>query len=180
MATRNLTLVIIAIGIISFVSGVYGLGSQNFSIIILCLGALFIVGGAISLALAVRPWHLSLPHSFVMGITFIAAGLHAYEQIYQSAGNPSPGYWLWSMMPYALCLVLSSFSYIRISTILGAALSLAFDLWGYYVVFINPQSSTAALALLFIPLWSTIIVIPLGTYVAWLIIRIKKPQWTAP
>jgi hypothetical protein len=75
------------------------------------------------------------------------------------------------MLLYALSLTLSSFQAIRKSAIAGAVLALIFDMWGHYVVFINPDSSTASLVLLFIPLWSTIILVPASTFILWLIIR---------
>lgn len=178
MKTRNWALIIIVAGIIFFVSGVYGL-ARHFSLILAGLGILFMLCGATILSLAARPWCLSAPHPYVIGITIAAIGLHLYEQVYESANDPSMGYLLWSMVPYALCLALSSFAGIRTSAIAATVIALAFDVWGYYTVFINPQSSTAPLVLLFIPLWSTVIFIPLVTFISWSITKKRNPRKVA-
>jgi hypothetical protein len=78
------------------------------------------------------------------------------------------------MVPYCLSLFLSSFRTLRTPAIAGATLALVFDLAGHYSVFVNPQGSTAALALLFIPLWSTIIVVPAATFIAWFVARMVR------
>lgn len=121
--------------------------------------------------LATRPCRRSAPHPYVVGLTVTAAALHAYEHLYQSSGGPSIGFLLWAMVPYGLCLALATFPATRGPVIAGAALAFAFDLWGHYAVFVNPRGSTAALVLLFIPLWSAILVVPLATLAAWLIER---------
>ncbi len=181
MITPKLALTIIVAGVVAFVVGVYGTIGPEFSILLIGLGLLTLICGIAFLLSATRPWSLSLPHSYVVGITLLAAGLHAYENLYKSSGGPSIGFLLWSMLPYGLCLILSAFRATKVPVIAGAALALAFDLMGYYSVFVNPQSSTGALALFFIPLWSTIIVVPLATFIAWLIMqRYSKRQGNAP
>ena len=115
-----------------------------------------------------------MPHPYVAGIVVAAAGLHAYENMYKSAGDPSLGFFLWPMVPYAACLALSAFPGTRVAVIAGGALALAFDFWGYYSVFVNPESSTAALNLLFIPLWNTIIVVPAATFITWAVIQSRR------
>ncbi|HEY7712232.1 MAG TPA: hypothetical protein VIG57_19630, partial [Candidatus Entotheonella sp.] len=125
--------------------------------------------GAGFLITVARPLRLSAPHPGVLLIAVLAFALHAYEHLYMSAGNPSLGFLVWSMAPYCVAFAVSLFPATRAPVLAGAALALAFDLWGHYSVFANPQGSTAALALLFIPLWSTIIIIPLATLLAWVI-----------
>jgi hypothetical protein len=179
MIPRNISLTVIAVGIIFFVSGVYGI-ARNYSLFVVGSGILFILFGVIFLLLASRPLQLSVPHFCVIAFAIAAIGLHAYEEFYKSDGAPSIRYLLWAMMPYGLCIVLSAFRKIRKVVILGIIFAFVFDLWGYYAVFINPQSSTAALVLLFIPLWNTVILVPLMTFIAWLITKIKSPQEAAP
>ncbi len=181
MIIRNLALTTIAIGVVAFVMGVYGIIGPEFSTELAGLGLLALLCGIAFLLSATRPLRLSAPHPYVMGIVVVAAGLHIYEHVYKSSGGLSIRFLLWSMMPYGLCLTLSAFPAIKAPVIAGAALTLAFGLWGHYSVFVNPQSSTAALALLFIPLWSTVIVVPLATFVAWYITqRRRSPQGNAP
>jgi len=170
MTAHSWALMIIAVAISLFISGVYGFFGSTLFLPMTGLSILALIGGLIMLLVATRPWHLTLLHFFVIGITILAIGLHAYEHLYLSAGDPATGLFLWSLLPYALCMVLSSFLGIRESVILGAAIALVFDLWGHYVVFINPDSSTASLVLLFIPLWSTIIIVPTSTFILWLLI----------
>lgn len=181
MINRNLALTTIAIGVVAFVGGVYGVIGPEYSMLLARLGLLALLCGILFLLLATRPWRLSSPHPYVMGIAVVGAGLHAYEHMYKSSGGPAIGFLLWSMLPYGLCLTLSAFKTTRVLVIAGAALTLAFDLWGHYSVFVNPKGSTAALALLFIPLWSSVIVVPLATFVAWFITqRRRSPQGKAP
>ena len=181
MVTRKLALTILAVGVVAFVAGVYGVIGPESSILLAGLGLFALLFGVGFLLSATRPWHLSAPHPYVIGIAIAAVALHAYEHVYKNAGDPSPGFLLWAMVPYVLCLSLSAFAGIRASVIAGGAVALAFDLWGHYSVFINPKGSTAALALLFIPLWSTIIVVPLATFIAWSISqRRSSSQGNAP
>jgi hypothetical protein len=171
MVRRNLALILIAASVVLFVSSLYGLFTTTFFFPVVGLSSLTLVLGLILLLWAARPWNLAAPHSWVIGITMAAIGLHVYEHIYKSSGDVSIGFSLWPMLPYALSLTLSSFQAIRKSAIAGAVLALIFDMWGHYAVFINPDSSTASLVLLFIPLWSTIILVPASTFILWLIIR---------
>ncbi len=167
MVTRNVALTTIAVGVVAFVAGVYGVIGPDLSVLLAGLGLIALLCGIAFLLSVTRPWRLSTPHPYVLGITVLAAALHVYEHVYNSSGDPSIGFLLWAMVPYGLCLTLSAFPATRAPVIAGAALTLAFDLLGHYSVFINPKRSTAALALLFIPLWSTIIVVPLATFIAW-------------
>jgi hypothetical protein len=171
MVTRNSALKAIAFGVIAFVVGVYGVSVAEFSVVLAGLGLVVLFCGIGFLLATTRPWHFSLPHPFVAGIAVVAFGLHAYENIFRTSGEPSLGFLLWSMVPYGLCLTLSAFLATRAAVIAGASLALAFDLLGHYSVFVNPHGSTAGLALVFIPLWSTIIVVPLATFIAWAVLQ---------
>ncbi|MCX5885673.1 MAG: hypothetical protein NT096_07170 [Proteobacteria bacterium] len=174
MIIRNMALAAIAIGVVLFVLGVYGVIGPDFSVLLAGIGILTLLFGIAFLLRALRPFHLSAPHPYVLGVAVAAAVLHAYEHVYRNSGDPSFGFLVWSMVPYFLCLTLSAFAGTRAPAIAGAAMALVFDLWGHYSVFINPKSSTAALVLLFIPLWSTIIVVPVVTFIAWSITRRRR------
>ena len=181
MLAHKLAPAILAVGVFVFGAGVYGVAGPEFSIGLAVLGLLALLFGTGLLLSAERPWRLTVPHPYVVGIAVAAAALHAYEHIYKSAGDPSVGFLLWAMIPYFLCLSLSAFPQTKAPVVAGGALALAFDLWGHYSVFIDPKGSTAALVLLFIPLWSTIIVVSLATFIAWFVFqRRRNSQGNAP
>ena len=54
---------------------------------------------------------------------------------------------------------------------LGVSVAFALDLLAHYDVFVNPTSSTAALALLVVPLWSALLFAPVVMLIAWLAVR---------
>ena len=80
-------------------------------------------------------------------------------------------FWLLSLSPYivAACLY---FLVHRPHAAAGAlVLPAILDAGAYYSAFINPQSSTASLGLLFIPIWNVLLFAPLGAVIGWLIGR---------
>lgn len=109
-------------------------------------------------------------HVVALSAVAIAAALHVYEQLAKSSA-PSVGWFLWSMLPYALCLIVLLRSRSGVPAALGAGVALALDLFAHYDVFVHPTGSTAALALIFVPLWSALIFAPVAMLVAWLFVR---------
>jgi len=101
-------------------------------------------------------------------LSLAAAALHLYENAVLASGF-SWGWWLWQMMPYAIVLLLARFSRLGIALVPGAALALAIDLWTHYAVFVAPTSSTAALAVIWMPIWNTVVIVPVATGISWLI-----------
>jgi hypothetical protein len=68
-----------------------------------------------------------------------------------------------------------------IPALAGALIALLFDLLAHYQVFVHPTSSTAALALVFTPLWNTLIFSPIAMVLAWLVLRRRgQIRITAP
>jgi hypothetical protein len=49
-----------------------------------------------------------------------------------------------------------------------------FDLIATFDVFVHPTGSTAALALIFVPLWSALILCPAVMLILWLIVRRRR------
>jgi sulfite exporter TauE/SafE len=164
---RNIALGAIASGVAMLVLGVYGVAVSDFSILLAYVGLLALAIGLGFLIAASRPFRFASPHPLAIIVSALALALHAYENIYDSS-RPQFFWLAWSLVPYLLCLALSAFAATRVPVIAGAILALAFDLWTYYSV-ITSQSSTAVLAFLWGPIWNTIIVVPLATFVAWLI-----------
>ena len=96
-------------------------------------------------------------------------GLHVYVS-FVDASEVSPfalGLLAWSALPYVAAFVLALIAGRAMVGLLATALVLAVDAWTYYEVFLDPTASTAALALLWMPLWNLVLVVPLGAGVAW-------------
>jgi len=78
---------------------------------------------------------------------------------------------LWALVPYVLCACLAMFRALRLAAIAGTGATLLFDLWIHYTVFVHPTSSTAALALIFAPLLTSLVIAPVVTLGVWLSMR---------
>lgn len=77
------------------------------------------------------------------------------------------GLMAWSWLPYIVGLWLASTLRSPIIAFCGMLPALIFDATNVYVVFVAPTSSTAALGLLWVPLWNLLIVEPVGLAVGW-------------
>ena len=106
----------------------------------------------------------------------IAAGclLHLYTFVFRADG-------IWSIFvlglafsltPYAVAAILAYFGRMASSALGFAAGALLGDLFMHYSVFIAPKSSTAALGLLFMPLWNLLLLGPIGMLFGWAIDRL--------
>lgn len=101
--------------------------------------------------------------------------LHVYTALFEAEGSVGAaaflvGLVLWSCTPYAVVAALAW----RNRHVLGlgaAAACLAADLFMHYTVFVAPRSSTAALGLLFMPLWNLVVIGPMGALLLWLTCR---------
>jgi len=103
--------------------------------------------------------------------------LHAYIALFEAAKVATlfnVGLFGWSCLPYAAALTLALLTRRLWVGIVGAALVLFVDAWTYYAVFVRPKGSTAALALLWMPFWNLIIVVPLGAAMGWLLSPIQS------
>jgi hypothetical protein len=165
-----------ALGVAMFVGGVFGIGGASLwgeygSLPLAVLGAAILLVGLGALLWASRRHTVSRPHVFVLVVTAIAIALHAYENL----PGHSLGFFLWPLAPYVLCLVVAALSKSSIPAGAGATTALIFDLYAHNVVFVNPSSSTAGLALLFVPLWNLLIYAPAAMIIAWFILRLR-PQ----
>jgi hypothetical protein len=101
--------------------------------------------------------------------------LHGYENLPERSQAFSLGFLSWSLAPHALALALSCFRATRLPAVAGAAAALFMDAWTFHAVFIAPSSSTAPLAMIWIPLWNMLIVVPAATWIAWLVQRRRPP-----
>jgi hypothetical protein len=112
-------------------------------------------------------------------VTACAAGalLHVYTALFKAEGGFSAflvGLVVWSCLPYAIAALVAMRGK-RPAIALGAALgALAGDLFMHYSVFVAPKGSTAALGLLFMPLWNLLVLAPAGAAVAWAVARWRR------
>lgn len=132
------------------------------------LGVLLLFGGLLTFLFTLRGERMTAPHWLAIVLAVLALGLHVYENAFMRTGAFSIGFLLWSLMPYGLCLVASSFSGTRIAAIAGAFVALSFDLMVHYAVFMNPREFNVASAflLIFAPLCNTLIFCPLAIVIA--------------
>jgi hypothetical protein len=93
-------------------------------------------------------------------------GLHGYEHALESDNGFSLGFFLWSVMPYGICVAGLTMSWNPLSVAFAAAVALASDLLAHYSVFVHPTSSTAPLVLLFMPIYDTVLWIPAALLLA--------------
>ncbi|WP_298927126.1 hypothetical protein [uncultured Ramlibacter sp.] len=96
--------------------------------------------------------------------------LHAYTWTFKAQDG-------WSL--FTVCLFAFSLTPYAISAFMGrvwhalnaalgfAAGALAGDIFMHYAVFIAPKGSTAALGLLFMPVWNLLLLGPLGAVIGW-------------
>jgi len=114
-----------------------------------------------------------MPSSMPAKSTWVlcAAGLalHLYTAVFKASADAGAslflvGLWLFSCAPYFIAAVLAR----RGRPVWGlgaAAASLAADVFMHYSVFSAPKGSTAALGLLFMPLWNLLVIGPAGALV---------------
>ena len=94
----------------------------------------------------------------------LGVALHLYEHAALSGNGFSPGFFLWSLLPYALCAAGLAMAWNPRSV--AAAVALAFDLLAHYSVFVHPTSSTTALVLLFMPIYNAVLWVPAAMLLA--------------
>jgi hypothetical protein len=99
------------------------------------------------------------------GLIGAGTGLHVYIDLFLSDRPMSlfglVGVIVWPSLPYVLCAVALRI-WGPVAAIGGGLVALGLDAASLYAVFIHPTSSTAPLALLFVPLYSLVIFTPLG------------------
>ncbi|MEZ5514316.1 MAG: hypothetical protein R3F58_10650 [Steroidobacteraceae bacterium] len=106
---------------------------------------------------------------FVLG-----ALLHINTVVFQAEGELTiagaaflGGLLLWSLVPYAVWAGLAILKGQPAPAVGASLATFGVDLFWYYSAFVAPQSSTAALGLLFAPMWNLVLFGPLGAAVSW-------------
>jgi hypothetical protein len=168
---RTVGLLLFAVGVAAFFVGMFSIPGE-WSLHVSVTGAVFLIVGLGVLLFTLRHARMRKPHFSVLILVALAVALHAYETFAKSS-EPSLGFLLWPLTPYVVCLVVATLSASSTPAFAGAATALLFDLGVHRSVFINPTGSTAGLALLFMPLWNTLVFSPLAMLAAWLLLRLR-------
>lgn len=168
----------VALGVLLIVAGIYGWVGEV-SLFLAAAGLVVSLIGVVGLLSTQSRANLRRPHPAVYVLLIVAAAFHVFQNLRMMSANFALGWFLWASAPYGLVLALSFFEGIRRAVIAGGVLALAFDAWNLYVV-AQSTSSTAALAFIWIPLWNTIIVVPLATFLAWLVMHRESVLTNAP
>ena len=111
-------------------------------------------------------------HKSALALSAAGVGLHLYTAFFKAEGGMGAvpfliGLFLWSCTPYAVAAVLA-WSRRTVWALGAAAACLAADVFMHYAVFVAPKGSTAALGLLFMPLWNLVAIGPAGALLFWL------------
>jgi len=118
-----------------------------------------------------------------LGICSIAVLLHLYTALFSAEGGISGflvGLVLLSCLPCAVAAALATRRRLELPALGFAAASLIADLYMHCSVFIAPNGSTAALGLLFMPVWNLLAVGPAGAVLLWLAHRLLAGRQSAP
>ena len=155
-------------GVLMFILGIYGIGPAaavpSLGIGAMVIGALLVMAGLAIRAPEVRDSDISAPPVFALALGFAALLLHGIE-----AAAFGAGFLMWALFPYFVFLWLSCIPVLRVPASAAIAAMLAVDAVIRYDVFIAPRRSTAAIALLFAPLWNAVVVGPLVLLCTWAI-----------
>jgi hypothetical protein len=120
--------------------------------------------------------------SIALTISGTGSALHLYTTTFKAEGEASfflVALFLWSCVPYAVGAALSRFVRTQVIAFGAVSACLAADAFMHYFVFIAPKGSTAALGLLFMPLWNLAAVGPLGALLAWAVSRMRGAKANA-
>lgn len=167
---RYVAIAALIVGGLLFMVTLYGLLGAASGLLSL-VGIVLVLMGAGVLLVTQKPLAIKWPHPGVSAIVAMGAVLHGIECFAKGPTSAGLAFFIWGLTPYALCALISSIGTLRVAPIAGGALALAVDVLVHVEVFIAPQGSTSGLLLIFVPLWNDLVLVPVGTIVAWLILR---------
>lgn len=166
---RYVAIAALIVGGLLFMVTLYGLLGAASGLLSL-VGVVLVLAGAGTLLVTQRPLAFKPPHVGVIAVAAVAVLLHAFECF----GRPTDAafaFFFWGLTPYVLCLLISSLGTLRTAPVAGGALALVVDALVHFEVFVGKPSLTAALLLVFAPLWNNLLIVPVGTIVAWFFVR---------
>lgn len=115
-----------------------------------------------------------IARNLVWGAVALGAALQIYIAIAEV--GQLTGFFFWALAPYVLLAVLAFRMKKHFKLVLGAAVALVVDYFTFQKVFINPTSSTAAIALIWMPLWTVIFFIPAAILFGWVLEKSWESQ----
>jgi len=172
VALKAIAFSVSAAGVAAFFVGLFGI-PRDWSLELSVVGLALLLLGVAALLFTLRGTKIRRPHVGLFVVIAVAIALHAYEAFVRGSGEFYLGFFLWPLAPYALCLIVACLSASSIPAVAGAVTALLFDLVAHNDVFVHPTNSTAGLALLFVPLWNTLVFSPLAIFGAWLVLRLR-------
>ena len=181
MSTLRIALILMPVGVVLFVIGAFGAGAD-----VTVAMALSAIGAALLLvAFVLFLWNpryatFRRPPKVVILPALIAGALHGYEHFYLDSGDAGIGWLMWPMLGYAILIFVGCIPLLSVPAGAAMAVLLAIDLLVHYDVFIAPKSSTAALALMFVPLWNILVFGPAAFLIAWLAQRSRQRKRNEP
>ena len=111
---------------------------------------------------------------FALFLAVFGLLLHAYTAFFKGEGGVSDfsvGLMIFSWAPYLISMLLIFTMRRTLIPLCGLVIPVFMDMLVHYSVFINPQSSTASLGLLFMPLWNILLFLPLGLLSGWILAK---------
>jgi len=116
------------------------------------------------------PNSVSTPAKFTLTLSAAGVLLHVYTAVFRADGGLSwflLGLVLLSCPPYGIAAALTRARRAHLLALGWAIASLLADLYMHYSVFVAPKGSTAALGLLFMPIWNLLVIGPAGAVAVW-------------
>jgi len=116
------------------------------------------------------PNSVSTPAKFTLTLSAAGVLLHVYTAVFRADGGLSwflLGLVLLSCLPYGIAAALTRARRAHLLALGWAIASLLVDLYMHYSVFVAPKGSTAALGLLFMPIWNLLVIGPAGAVAVW-------------
>jgi len=151
-------------GVLMFFAGMYGVG-QGASLYISCAGLGFILIGLVMGGIASRFIARTKPN--ILTLALALAGLGVYVSFGRQAFTSlSPWGVLWALLPYLVCIAVSCFVPLHKVVVAAGVVLLLFDAYVAYSV-LHSSDATAGLALVYAPIWSTLVLVPVSVVVGW-------------
>lgn len=116
--------------------------------------------------------------SLLLGvICAFGAVLQWHEQFQLTSGS------VWgfvaSLFPYVLCIIIAAWSVSVMPAVVGATFALILDGIAHYDVFVRPTGLSSLLSFLFVPLFSTLVFVPLVILITRSIMRRRDARRVA-
>ena len=115
-------------------------------------------------------------HFIILALICGAGGWLQWHEHFRLSGLPNGWAFAGALFPYLLCIVVAMRSESVVPAIAGATFALLLDGIAHYDVFVRPNGLTALLAFLFVPLWSTLVFVPLTMLITRAIMRMRKAK----